>query len=579
MRSALIALCAATFGSSLAIAQGNVTIHIDPEQRTQIRQLPRDVAGEVIRLFNSPGTVRFSGITRVPAARGIDGDVAVLGGPVTIAGRVSGSLTVINGDLVLESGAVIGGDVLVVGGAVEGASRARIAGEVRSYPSVLRYRRSGDELTYAPERETLRRFRRPSSDSHSSFTFGLDGTYNRIEGAPIVAGPSVNAHLSDGARFLGDARLIMRTGENFSLDNGRFGYRAKGEIAVGSRASNVGFGIRAFDQVTSVESWPLRDYEAGWAAFLLHDDYRDWYRRRGWGVFTAVRPSSGTTLTVEARQQDVFSEAANNPWTLFERSTVWRQNPGVSDGQYRSLAASLRLDTRNDKREPSSGLLINAEFEASEGRNITGTIDPNLVCIAAPCIPASYQDGKLTYQRAWLDARFYTRLTPAGRLNFRVAGGGKVGGDDLPLQSRVSLGSPDPLPGYTFRAMSCGGENFPGHPALCDRAIVAQAELRTHLGFDFGPDWANVWDDQADERYEPFHVSGPDVVVFADAGYAWNVGTGPGALPADKFPKLGNWRPDVGIGLDLGPIGVYFSKAIGPYHGPVTFTMRMGRRF
>jgi outer membrane protein assembly factor BamA len=242
--------------------------------------------------------------------------------------------------------------------------------------------------------------------------------------------------------------------------------------------------------------------------------------------------------------------------------------------------ASLRFDTRDDKSAPTSGVFLNAEFETSEGRNITGTVDPNLVCITQPCVPASLQDGRLTFQRAAIDARAYLRVTPAGRLALRIAGAGKVGGDDLPLHRRVSLGFPDPLPGYGFRQFSCCGENYLGNPALCDRAIVAQVELRTHLGFDFGPDWANDWgDENDDERWEPFHVSGPDIVVFADAGYAWSVGTGPNVFAADKIPSVSLWQPDVGIGLDLGPIGAYVAKSIGPVHHPVTFTVRMGRRF
>ena len=42
------------------------------------RQLPADVADDVIRLFNAESTVRFSGSTRIPAARGVDGEVAIL---------------------------------------------------------------------------------------------------------------------------------------------------------------------------------------------------------------------------------------------------------------------------------------------------------------------------------------------------------------------------------------------------------------------------------------------------------------------------------------------------------------------
>lgn len=587
MRTASVAAFAACLALSAAVplaAQGGYTIHVSSTaQGPDPRRLPRDVADEVIHFFNAPGTIHFSGITRIPTARGIDGDVAVLGGPVTVAGRISGSLHVINGDLILEPGAVIGGDILVVGGDVVGGNRARVTGEVRSYRDVLRYRRAGDDLVYAPQRESLTRWRRRQSDeSASSFTLSLGGTYNRIEGVPIVFGPNLNFRLSDGARLLGDARLVMRTGENFSLDKGRFGYRAGAELMIGSRQSNVGVGVKAYDQVSSVEPWPLRDFESGWASFLLHNDYRDWYRRQGWSVYAALRPSSRVTIGLEGRDEQALSAAANDPWTLFNRSRVWRENPAISDGDYRSLVATVRVDTRNERTRPSSGIYVTAEYEAGQGRNITGAVGTPMVCVTTPCGPPSLvDDGKLTYQRAWLDARTYLRVTPAGRLNLRIAGGGKMGGDDLPNQNRVSLGFPDPLPGFRFRQLSCGGDAIPGRPALCDRAIVAQAELRTHLGFDFGPDWANDWgDNTADEAWQPLHVSGPDIVVFADAGYAWSVGGGAGQIPSHRMPALRNWLPDVGVGLDMGPLGLYLAKSIGTQsRDDLTFTVRLGRRF
>jgi len=575
----MMAAMALALAAAPALAQEE-PIYIPSSRSPDVRQLPRDIVDEVIRFFNAPATLHFSGLTRIPTARGIDGDVAVLGGPVTMAGRISGSLYVINGDVTFEPGAVVGGDILVVGGSIEGQSNVAVTGQLRSYRDVLRYRREGDELVYAPQRDGWARWRRQhSDDGQASFVLALGGVFNRIEGAPIELGPRLNVRLSEDARLLGDARFITRTGENFSIDPGRFGYRVKGEVAIGSRVRNAGFGVRAFDEVAPIEPWPLREFEAGWAAFVLHSDYRDWYRNRGAAVFAALRPSKQVTLTVEGREEDIFSETANDPFALFNSSEPWRENPAVSDGNYHSAIIGLRVDTRDDRSSPSSGVFLTGEFESAEGRNITGPVDPTLVCVTTPCVPASLQDGRLTWQRAWLDARGYWRITPAGRVGLRLAGGGKLGGDDLPLQRRASLGFPDPLPGYTFRTLSCGGASLPGSPALCDRALVAQVELRTHLGFDFGPDWSNDWDESGAEHWEPFHVNGPDIVVFADAGYAWSVGNGANQVPASQFPSLSLWQPDIGIGLDLGPIGAYFAKSIGPTHHPVTFTVRMGRRF
>ena len=559
----------------------------DAAQRLAMRQLPRDVADQVIRLFNSESTVRFSGATRIPTARGIDGDVAVLGGPVVVGGRISGSLTVINGDVEFEPGAVVGGDVTVVGGKVQGANRASIEGEIRFYRDPLRYRRSGDRLVYSPDDTQIPRWIRQhdwSSDrgSETGVLLALGGTYNRVEGLPILFGPRADLRLGDEVRLQADAAAIFRT-TSISINGSDVGYRAHGELVLGGRYSNIGLGIRGWDEVAPVETWPLKDFEVGWASFLLHRDYRDWYRHQGGGVYATLRLSRQASVTAAYDDQHEQSLVARSPWTLFRSDEDWRPNPAITDGDYRSAIGSFRVDTRNDRGQPSSGWLLTGEYENGRGRNVTGTTDPLTVCVAAPCNDPNIVNGKLNFQRVGFDARTYLRLSPTGRLDLRAAGGGWVGGGPLPLQRRLELGYPDPLPGYAFRQFSCGGSGLVGQPGLCDRALVFQAEFRTHLGFDFGPDWASDWGDAADEHYEPFHVSGPDLVVFTDAGRAWSVEragmTAVDAVPADELPSLNTFRTDIGIGLDFGPIGFYLAKPLEHSDRSVTFTVRMGRRF
>ncbi len=561
----------------------------DAVERVAARQLPRDVADEVIRFFNAETTIRLTGATHIPAARGMDGDVAILGGPVAVGGRIGGALTVVNGDVEFEPGAVVGGDVLVVGGSVRGADRARISGELRTYRDPLRYRRDGDRLVYAPDRGRepprwiLQHDWRGAGGSETGVLFALGGTYNRVEGLPILLGPRANLRLSDQMRLQADVAGIFRT-TNISVSGGNIGYRARGELVVGSDVTNIGLGLRGFDVVAPVEPWPLKDYEVGWASFLLHRDYRDYYRQQGGSIYATLRPSRQTSVTVEGRSDLETSLEAHNPWTLFRSSQTWRLNPAVTDGRYRSAVLSFRADTRNDRGMPSSGALVTGEYELGQGRDITGTLGP-IFCPPAgpgPCVPATLSDGKLDFQRVAFDARSYLRLSPSGRLNLRLAGGGWIGGDPLPLQRRLSLGYPDPLPGYGFRQFSCGGDAEPGQPALCDRVLLGQIEFRTHLGFDFGPEWASDWGN-GDDRYEPFHVSGPDLVLFADAGRAWAVSrdgsAGPDIIPPDRLPALSTFKSDVGIGLDFGPLGFYLARPLERAERSVTFTVRMGRRF
>jgi len=584
MRSTLIAALLAALALPATARAQDTTIIIRPgrrllDQRLLVRQLPRDVVDDVVRFFNSEHTLRFSGQTLIPAARGVDGDVAVLGGPVTVAGRISGSLLVVNGDLVFEPGSVVSGDVTVVGGSVSGSHRADIAGEIRSYRDPLRYRRVGEDIVYAPRREFrpswLKRREGPFEGSQTGFVVALGGIYNRIEGLPVIFGPTADIRLASDLRLQADARGIFRTAGDLSLERGDFGYRARGELVMGGRTSNIGLGVRGYDVIASIETWPLKDFELGWSTFLLHRDYRDYFRRRGASAYATLRLSSVLSLTAEGRSERQLSVAARDPFTLFRSDDAWRTNPEINDGRFRLLAGSFRLDTRNDRSQPTAGFFMSGDYEWGHGTEV----EP---CSEAPCMAVfpTTADAKTSYHRIFFDLRSYTRLSPAGRLNLRVAGGGWIAGDPLPLQRRVALGYPDPLPGYGFRQFGCGGDQLAGSPGLCDRVLVGQAEFRTHLGFDIGPDWnSSEWSDEETERYEPFHVSGPDLVVFADAGRAWLVGDAAGRIPSNRLPELSSFRTDIGVGLDMGPVGVYFAKPLARGAEDVTFSIRMGRRF
>src|SRR4051794_41943806 len=112
-----------TRGLALALAALWIPIAASAQQRdsTAARdRLPRDVAREVVALFNATTTLRATDKTDIPAGRDVPGDVAVLNGPLTIAGHVAGRVLAINADVILLRGARIDSDLLVVGGEVEG---------------------------------------------------------------------------------------------------------------------------------------------------------------------------------------------------------------------------------------------------------------------------------------------------------------------------------------------------------------------------------------------------------------------------------------------------------------------------
>ncbi|HZH81409.1 MAG TPA: polymer-forming cytoskeletal protein, partial [Gemmatimonadales bacterium] len=148
----LLVLCAlALFGPRLAIAQ-DTAIVIQPESGgvfVRPPELPHEVAEEAVRRYNAPTTTRLVGRSRLPAGNEWRGDVAVRNGAIVMAGRIDGTLLVINGDAILDSGAVVTGDVIVVGGTVARRGNTTVGGEVHIYPTPLTYRVKGEEIALA----------------------------------------------------------------------------------------------------------------------------------------------------------------------------------------------------------------------------------------------------------------------------------------------------------------------------------------------------------------------------------------------------------------------------------------------
>src|SRR5438874_1136795 len=119
---------------ALAIALLTPVLAVGPQSRDSTRRdtlpdprlLPPEIAREVIEIFNTPSTLRATGGFEIAAEREVTSDVAVLNGPLTVAGHVVGRVVVINGDVALRPGARVDGGILVVGGTVAGKDSAAV---------------------------------------------------------------------------------------------------------------------------------------------------------------------------------------------------------------------------------------------------------------------------------------------------------------------------------------------------------------------------------------------------------------------------------------------------------------------
>ncbi|MBW3571335.1 MAG: hypothetical protein KY467_09525, partial [Gemmatimonadetes bacterium] len=566
--------------------------------------LPRDLAQRVTRLLNAPATERHEGVTAVEAGRTVPSDLAVLEGDLALAGRVNGSVVVVNGNLQLAQGAEVAGDVIVVGGEISGEDAATVAGEMIVFDEPVSHCRRDGRVDVSGRCGSLAAVaaaavsraaaaeeggRRPANERRKRGTAQLalspGRSYNRVEGLPIHFGAAVETGGSNPLRLRGMGILRTATPPS-ALGADTWGYDVRVEQFIGGHQT-LRVGARAFSVVDPIEGWHLTDLENSLSTFVLHRDYRDHYAREGWSGYAVVTPpGSPVTITGEVLWEDHRSLAPADPWTLLE-DDPWRMQPLVAEGPLRALVATGVVDTRSEAWDPSSGWYVRAQVEHTLASDL---IRPAYVATqsgGAPTVIPSNRFGE--YTRGLLDLRRYNRISPSQRLNMRIAVGGSMSVFPLPPQRQHALGGEGSLPGYGLFSLDCGARLYAGTRTLgrdgtrfyngygCDRFALFQAEyrgdfsLRLPLG---GLTRSSAAGEGAAEGGAQVRMLDADLnwVFFVDAAGGWT--------------SLDNHHDedtavDVGAGILLGDLGVYVATPVRDVYGRggVNFFIRLAPRF
>jgi outer membrane protein assembly factor BamA len=339
--------------------------------------------------------------------------------------------------------------------------------------------------------------------------------------------------------------------------------------------------LRAYDEVTPVESWQLGDGEVGLASFFFRRDYRDYYERQGGSGAVSLVTDARTSLTLSLADDHWLPRAETHPFALFPTDDGWRANPTLDDGNFRIVGLTARIDTRNSETETWSGWYLIANLEYGNGHvSHFGPRSPPEISLASPAglLEQTLPPGDVNYTRLFLDLRRYNRLAPNAQFNVRAVVGGWLSGDPLPLERRLSVGGPGTIPGFDFRSAGDGAPDVAscsavpaapdGRPAECERIVLGQAEYRTSFHFSMSLFGHRIQNDGA-------------WLLFADAGRGWLVGprAGPLQYPAASFPNLRTFMTDVGLGGTIDPVGLYIAKALSRPEERPHFVIRVRRTF
>lgn len=539
---------------TLALLACTTALHA---QRAQL-ELTDEAIDRAIAFYNAPGTLRIIGDSRVALEADLPDHVAVLEGVLQVDGRIRGGVLVINGELRIARGAVIEGPVMLIGGLLIADDSVPAIGELSLYRGTFSYRLDDGVLSriepvVANELAAGREFDFGRTDIVASAGQG----YNRVEGLPMVMGPRLTLGRSNPT--IVEALGIYRTATGVTPDFDELGYTARIEQYLGGyRAARVG--LRAYDQISYIESTGISDRENSLASFVLHEDHRDHYEREGWAAFLRLgRPGRPGSMLLEYRDERHNPVRARRPLSIIDNDDVWRPEALAATGTLRTVAAEFTWDTRNQSHDPSTGWWLRGGTETGLGgslRYIGGTDAP------APT----------RFSTADLDIRRYARLGPGSRLALRVYVAGSLNGNELPVQRQHALGGEGSLPGYTLREFDCGATSqvarinstaqqlFYG----CDRVALVQVEHQGDFSILRGlgnSNWLGLL-----ERVR--------WVAFFDAGRAWNEPEAAGVRTtgADDFAA------DGGFGLKLGPVGVYWAVPLSARADGVNFFVRLGNR-
>jgi hypothetical protein len=440
----------------------------------------------------------FSGDKVIEANDTINGDVVVKGGDLIVYGTINGSAKVIGGELRVKRTGKITGNARVIDGTIVKESGAVIEGyEDKTSSITASYRTPGKRFN---RREHA--FDVPWAYGQSSLD-NFIARYNRVEGLFLGIG-SEKKYYWDGERTW-NAYGSIGWGFKSHTWRGNLGLTRQFAYPTEDGARLFELGIEGHSLTDTKDQWIIGQLENTLAAFLIHEDFRDYFERNGESFYVAYysRVDYFKTELKASYISDKYDSLTNKVnWALFGGDKSFRPNPAIQPGAMRSIALTAGLST------------ITKILRGSEGWSFYATGE----------FAKKSWGSDFDFDQYTLDIR---RFQPLGRYdNFNVRMRIGTAGGPLPPQKIYEIGGLGTLNAFPFKS-EAGNRML-----LINAEYIIDGDFLNEL--DFWPTW---------------FLHHFNFILLTDAGFARPMAVNDS--PFDGFSNItwGEFKHDFGVAI------------------------------
>lgn len=477
----------------------------------------------------------FSGNKIIQPSDTINGKVVVKGGNLTVYGLIQGDVLIVGGNIYLKQGGKITGTPHVIDGSIYRDDSTGMEG--------IEDTLGLEKTSY---RETSRRFSKSGKTfdvpwrSEQAFFgnfFFLDNCifrYNRVESIFLGIGTEKKYNW-DGEKNW-NAYGSIGWGFKSHTWRGNLGLTHQFAFSSDKRYTIIEVGAEGYTFTDTKDQWIISQNENTAAAFLIHEDFRNYFERKGYSIFSAWY-SKHDYIKSEIKLAyliDSYDSLVNKvDWSLFGGHKNFRLNPPINPGKMRSIMFSGGIST------------MTKTTRATDGWSAYGIVE----------LAKKNWGSDFAFDQYTLDVRRFQPLGKYEAFNVRLRLGSSCG--VLPVQKVFELGGLGTTNAFPFKS------DMGNRMMLVNAEFIFNGNILNDL--NFWPTWLFQ------------HVN---IILSTDAGFTRNIPSSAAATEGFSGIKLNEFHHDFGVafGNRTGSMRIGFSWRTD-WSAPLQFLLRLNRPF